>query len=150
MEMHCVHINVKYGMNLEEATKHPDGITVLASFFALGQSNEMLHPIWTHLAPIQGAGTTNRPNITLDLAKLFSPSLPVSYLYYQGSLTTPPCSEHVQWIIDPTIQFLSMAQLNLLRQTRSELNRPIVNNTRPLQARNNRNVYLSFDPQDID
>jgi len=78
-----------------------------------------------------------KPGQTSKLATSFpvADMLPEYDAYYRfnGSLTTPPCSEGVRWFVLEKTQTLSEAQ-------RAELNRVMGNNNRPVQALNARKV----------
>jgi carbonic anhydrase len=72
----------------------------------------------------------------VDLAKLISPNRGSSTRYsYSGSLTTPPCSEPVQFEIYRNPIELSGAQIGALRSVYSD-------NARPVQPRNGRELRL--------
>jgi carbonic anhydrase len=63
--------------------------------------------------------------------------LPVSRASYRytGSLTTPPCSEDVTWIVMSTPVTMSAEQLAQLRRT-------LVGNNRPVQPLNRRALVV--------
>ena len=71
------------------------------------------------------------PPDALDLTAL----LPADQRYYQflGSLTTPPCTEGVLWMVLKTPTTISRDQLKLFAQL-------FPNNARPVQALNGRPV----------
>jgi len=74
------------------------------------------------------------PDTTLpryNVARLLPPRR--SYYTYEGSLTTPPCSEGVRWIVMNTPIQASAAQLDALRQQHDD-------NARPIQPRNDRTI----------
>lgn len=103
-------------------------LAVLALFVEAGNSaNPALHD-W-----IQGTDTT----FPYDASALL-PS-PRSYYTYEGSLTTPPCSEIVRWVaLDTPIQ-ASSAQLDTLRAQYE-------GNARPIQPLNDRTIrYVSAE-----
>ena len=59
-----------------------------------------------------------------------------NYFHYTGSLTTPPCSENINWNIFKTPVEASAQQLSKLKLIMG-------NNSRPVQKLNNRIVYES-------
>uniref|UniRef100_A0A8V5GPQ4 Uncharacterized protein n=1 Tax=Melopsittacus undulatus TaxID=13146 RepID=A0A8V5GPQ4_MELUD len=100
MEMHIVHMNAKY-RTLAEAKGHPNGLAVLGFFFQVGlQLLEGGDPV------LGKVPTSHRTGDSVDLASTFrlGTLLPHAgrlsgYYRYQGSLTTPDCSEVVIWTI---------------------------------------------------
>ena len=59
--------------------------------------------------------------------------------HYSGSLTTPPCSEGVQWYVRRTPTQLSRSQIAAFTAVYNH-------NNRPVQALNDRTVFLDEDP----
>lgn len=83
MEMHLVH-------------KNADGeLTVVAVMFDQGAANAALDKLWGVMPGQVDQNVTIKP--TLDMNKL----LPADKTYWRfsGSLTTPPCSEGVTWLV---------------------------------------------------
>ena len=62
------------------------------------------------------------------------------YSTYEGSLTTPPCAESVEWINFLTPLKISRAQLGQFRLLDDANNEDIVDNFRPPQPLNGRVV----------
>ncbi|KAK4799830.1 hypothetical protein SAY86_025195 [Trapa natans] len=62
-----------------------------------------------------------------------------NYYQYTGSLTTPPCSQGITWIINQKVLTVSSDQVDLLRQAVFDYAKE---NARPLQPINGRQVYL--------
>ena len=60
---------------------------------------------------------------------------PRTYYRYMGSLTTPPCSENVKWIVSAEIRDISPEQM-------AQIVAHLPNNNRPVQPRNGRAVTL--------
>lgn len=115
MEMHLVHQNA-------------DGqLAVVAVMFEEGKQNSALDRLW-QAVPKNQSEDGPLPN-GLDLAQL----LPKEKDFYtlNGSLTTPPCSEGVRWVIMQTPMSLSDEQLKQFNQFYHGNNRPV----QPINAR---------------
>ena len=65
-----------------------------------------------------------------------------SFYYYKGSLTTPPCTETVNWIVMREIQYMSKSQLVNFHNLWASLTPANVTN-RNVQPLNGRPVYIS-------
>lgn len=76
-------------------------------------------------------GDTTVTDELIDLADALSSTS--SYYTYLGSLTTPPCSENVTWIVLKKPEKFSQAQFEAFR-------RILGNDFRPLQDLNGRTV----------
>ncbi|TCL83096.1 MULTISPECIES: carbonic anhydrase family protein [unclassified Rathayibacter] len=72
----------------------------------------------------KASGTDADPEIDVDVAAMLPATL--DHYAYEGSLTTPPCSEGVQWIVLSTPIELSAQQL-------AEVDKAHPGNTRPAQ-----------------
>ncbi len=120
------HINGK-SFPLEAHFVHLDkdgNIAVLALMFEEGKENSALAKIWEKMP--QEAGSKN----PLELKNIASSLLPESKDYYRfnGSLTTPPCTEGVRWLVLKTPVTISKAQVEKFLHT---MHHP---NNRPIQA----------------
>ncbi len=118
MELHLVH---------RDANQR---LAVVGVFFTVGAANPTLETLWQRLPAYEGA---ERP---LNVA--FSPIdlLPADRrtIRYDGSLTTPPCSEGVRWLMMMSPVEVSQAQVDRFRSI-------FANNSRPTQPLNNRHVF---------
>lgn len=105
-------------------------LAVVAVLMDPGATSPLVEKVWTHM-PLDVADRVQLPVGLIQLGEL----LPQDQRYYQffGSLTTPPCTEGVLWMILKQPMTLSRDQLRLFAQL-------FPNNARPIQAANNRIV----------
>ena len=68
----------------------------------------------------------------IDGLKLFN-FYKLNFFRYNGSLTTPGCSESVIWTVFRHSLSISEGQLSFFRSLEDGQGRPLVNNFRPLQ-----------------
>lgn len=117
MEMHLVH-------------KNADGdIAVVAVMFEAGAPNSELTKLWQSM-PANTAEKTTELKQKIDVNKLLPKDL--THYRFSGSLTTPPCSEGVRWLVMKTPVTLSEQQLNQFTTVmHHDNNRPV----QPLHGR---------------
>lgn len=84
------------------------GLAVVGVLFQEGSANEALTPLWRHL-PAQPTPATDVPDVVVDAAALL-PELRTTWRY-SGSLTTPPCTEGVRWLVMTEPVALSAEQI---------------------------------------
>ena len=114
-EMHLVHQN-------------GDGqLAVVGVLLREGDANEALAPVW-ELMPALRAAAAPMP-VSLDLMALLPENR--SAWRYAGSLTTPPCTEGVSWLVMTQPVTLSAAQI-------ATFNALYDGNYRPVQPLNDR------------
>jgi len=105
-------------------------LAVIGTFIEIGEKDVNIQRIWEAI-PAYGESP-----VTLSG---FNPAtlLPRGRVYarYTGSLTTPPCSEVVHWVVMVEPTFASQAQVDLF----SKLHPP---NARPVQPLNGRTITL--------
>lgn len=98
MEMHLVH----------QVHRGPGGgLAVVGALLREGDESETLAPIWAHLPRHAGAAAP-LPD-AIQVAELL-PRKRTAWRY-RGSLTTPPCTEGVAWIVLTEPVMLSAAQI---------------------------------------
>ena len=83
LEMHLVH---------QAADK---SLAVIGVFIAEGSPNVVLGKFWEKMPKAQGEVDTG---VSIDIKELL-PRATDEYFTYAGSLTTPPCSESVRWVV---------------------------------------------------
>lgn len=118
LEIHFVHANTQ------------GELAVVAMMFEQGTENPMLKRMWNRLPKKQGE------KVVLKKPQPVNEMLPKNLDYYRfnGSLTTPPCSEGVRWLILKEIQQASATQISEFSKL---MGHP---NNRPVQSLNGRVV----------
>jgi carbonic anhydrase len=118
METHLVHENAA------------GALAVLALLVAEGPANKTLAALFDHLPAAAGEET----EVVLNPAELFTGA--VTARRYDGSLTTPPCTEGVKWTVYTPPVTLSAAQIHAFVSLYN-------GNKRPIQDRHGRPVYTA-------
>jgi carbonic anhydrase len=119
MELHLVHRNA--------AGK----LAVVGVMLNQGKANPLIEEIWKN---IPATGKTNTVSDRLINAIALLPSRK-AYFSYDGSLTTPPCSEGVKWNVFVEPMTISEEQIEAFEEFYQV-------DARPLQPINNRKVLL--------
>ncbi|XP_052283370.1 uncharacterized protein LOC127880170 isoform X4 [Dreissena polymorpha] len=141
-ELHLVHWNTKYGTFAEAVTKS-DGLAVLGVMIKPGLTHRGFSAVSDNLSSLRTPGSKATFPISLDPASL----LPVNisaYWTYEGSLTTPPLFESVQWIVFKEPVEFSHQQLNALRGLTSSDGHHMQDNYRPPVPTKGRKVRSTF------
>ncbi len=121
----------RYPMVAHLVHKNDEGqLAVVAVLLDEGAASPFIDKVWTYM-PLDANDRVGMPQGLLNLAEL----LPTDQRYYQfmGSLTTPPCSEGVLWMVLKQPVTISKGQYRLFSQL-------YPNNARPVQAVNGRVV----------
>jgi carbonic anhydrase len=104
-------------------------LAVLAVMLREGNENPGIKTLWTHAPAKEG------PEVVPD-GLMFNPAnlLPreMDFFHYDGSLTTPPCTEKVKF-------FILKSQVNIGKEQVTDF--PFKMNARPIQAPNGRPIY---------
>lgn len=111
--------------------KGADGqLAVVAVLLDPGVANPVINTVWTYM-PLDVNDRVRLPAGIIDMNQL----LPKDQRYYQfiGSLTTPPCTEGVLWMVLKQPTPISREQIRLFQKL-------YPNNARPVQAVNDRPV----------
>lgn len=110
MEVHFVHQS-KAG-----------NLAVIGMFVEEGADNTELAKLLNHLPAAKGE-SVHRPDVTLNPAAHLPSELPS--LNYSGSLTTPPCSEGVEWFVHRHPRSAGKAQIAAIAERIGSNNRPV-------------------------
>jgi len=121
IELHLVH---------EDETGH---ILVVAVMIEVGEKPHKTYAtLWRHLPPLIDE-EYRFSSLRVDPADLLPADIQHFY-HYTGSLTTPPCTENVTWLIMSEPVQMSQKQVDIFAEL-------YTGNNRPLQALNGREVY---------
>jgi carbonic anhydrase len=108
-ELHLVHRN-SHGM-----------LAVVGVFIKKGAANSAFDSVIANI-PKHG-GDKKESSATVDPAKLLPKSR--NYYTYNGSLTTPPCTEGVRWLVLQEPVTMSKAQIDALESVMGHNSRPV-------------------------
>jgi carbonic anhydrase len=105
-------------------------LAVVAVLLDPGELNTLINKVWTYM-PLDKDDSVRMPVDLVNLNEL----LPKDQRYYQfmGSLTTPPCTEGVLWMVLKQPTAVAREQIKLFSQL-------FPNNARPVQPANGRAV----------
>ncbi|MDR0721866.1 MAG: carbonic anhydrase family protein [Treponema sp.] len=124
---------VSFAMELHLVHKNDQGnLVVIGLMISQGAANETLQGIFENLPAEITREESPRPEVELDLSELFAAEAGV--YRYEGSLTTPPCTEGVKWNLVIAPIELSPEQIQAFKAL-------YTGNNRPLQNRYERPVY---------
>ncbi len=119
MEAHLVH-------------EDKDGnLAVIAVMFTKGKGNPLIKTVWEHM-PAEAGSRVSKPKKAINVMDM----LPENKAYYRfnGSLTTPPCTEGVRWLVLKDPVRVSNHQVKKFRSVM------LHDTNRPIQRRNARPV----------
>ncbi|GMT08453.1 hypothetical protein PENTCL1PPCAC_30627 [Pristionchus entomophagus] len=143
-ELHLVH--QKDGLSLGEALTRGDGLAVVGVFLNIAENGEPLAALSQKLNEVIYSG--NETEIEKIRPRSLLPSLTDAFYRYEGSLTTPACSEAVQWILlaEPiTVTRNQLEQLRKIRNTEGEEHESNFRPTLPLNGRRIRFRPAQYD-----
>lgn len=118
LEAHLVHLSAD------------EQIAVVGIWFEEGAENELLKKIYNKLP--EEANESVNESMTIDVKNILPATK--TYYHYSGSLTTPPCTEGVNWYVMQTPNTASKEQIAQIAKFMP------TNNYRPVQALNERKV----------
>ena len=109
---------------------YDNSLAVVAVLIEKGMEHPVIQTLWNYM-PLEVGLDVTPPNVVIDLARLLPSSR--EYYTYMGSLTTPPCSENVLWMVLKNPIQVSPQQIGVF-------SRLYPNNARPVQPANDRLV----------
>ncbi len=125
VEIHFVHKNFNTGK-----------LAVIGVFVKEGAANpffEHIHDTWPHDEGTYADTDTFNPNVLMPAG--YNNYLTAHFWYYDGSLTTPPCSETVNWMVWSSVIEASHEQIHEMEEILHENYRPVMPlGSRPLRA----------------
>ncbi|XP_056158004.1 LOW QUALITY PROTEIN: carbonic anhydrase-related protein-like, partial [Lampris incognitus] len=152
LQLHLIHWNSTLFNSVEDALGKKNGVLIIALFVQIGKEHLGLKAITEVLQDLQYKGKTKiipcfNPNTLLPDPLLRD------YWVYEGSLTTPPCSEKVIWILYRYPLTISQIQIEEFRRLRSHIKGAelpegndglLGDNFRPTQPLSDRIVRAAF------
>ena len=115
----------RFDMSAHLVHRADDGqLAIIAVLLERGPENPFIQTLWNYL-PLEKHLSVEPPDVTVDLEALLPASR--NYYTYMGSLSTPPCTEGVLWLVLKQPAPVSPEQIDAF----SRLYR---HNARPIQA----------------
>ena len=108
-------------------------LAVVAILFDTGKANPTVDALWSHL-PKQKEHEADFNDVRINPATLLPANR--AYFTYTGSLTTPPCSEDVRWIVLKSHSTLSKGEIATFAAH-------YPNDARPVQNLNGREILAT-------
>ena len=146
-ELHLVHWNVDLFDSFESAVTQEDGLAVIGVFIEVCEDCPQMIPIFDLLPRIKHKDDKYRMKTPFDPSVLIPCT--EDYWTYSGSLTTPPCSESVTWIVLKETITIPSKHMEMLRSLHGypfwqKPGANIVDNFRPVMPLNGRIIRSSF------
>jgi carbonic anhydrase len=110
LEMHAVHESAE------------GELAVIGVLIDEGEYNPVADPVIARL-PNDESDVRHIEDLDLDPDEFLPP--PMHYFRYRGSLTTPPCSEGVEWIVSAERRQMSAEQIEAFTSRLDDNNRPV-------------------------
>merc|ERR1719482_2018884 len=117
-------------------------LAVIGLLYELGECNEFLDYFWDTFPA--NKGTAKYDGEELDFNEKFAKELAEGYYHWYGSLTTPPCTEGVNWNVLKQTQTVCQRQVDKLKAALGATQNGIDFNNRVVQPLNHRVVSLSL------
>ena len=115
---------------LSKNGKEQSPINITSVLYNYGDENQALKQIWDKMP--QAANTETELSQAISLDDFYPEDK--DYYNFEGSLTTPPCTEGVNWIVFKNQETVSKEQVEKFTQTLG------FENNRPIQDTNGRKI----------
>lgn len=146
-EIHIVHKNMKYAnLSVGDASEYADGLAVLGVMLRATSRPSLqrsgLNRIFDELPniiPYESNATISSGQLTVR--ELLGGVGTAQFFSYNGSLTTPDCSEAVTWTVFKNVASFPQSQISKLWNLQDSRQRQLINNYRVPQDLNDRQVY---------
>jgi len=116
-------------------------LAVLSVMFELSSMcNPLLDEFWDLFPPDGSKTAYARKSVEVDLSKLIEPLLPGGYYHWDGSLTTPPCTEGVDWNLFKAPLPVCQRQVDTLKSALGRTQKGVTVNNRVVQPIDDRVV----------
>ena len=124
----------RHEMSIHLVHRSLDGaVAVVALLLERGAEHPEIQTLWNYL-PLEKNTPVQPPKAVINPARLLPES--AQYYTFMGSLTTPPCSEDVLWLVLKQPQKMSVEQMMIFARLYS-------NNARPVQPGSGRLIKES-------
>ena len=136
MEAHFVH-----QLNDSRLVGTNQQLAVVAVLYELAsQCNSELDAFWERMPMAAGDAPYDTP---IDLASWLEPLLPGGHFRWQGSLTTPPCTEGVTWLLLRSTAHVCARQVERLQTSLRDMQAGVGVNNRVEQPLHGRVVHVT-------
>merc|ERR1719473_2595597 len=116
-------------------------LAVIGLLYELGECNTFLDYFWDTFP--EKKGTAAYEGMALDFNEKLAAELGSGYYHWYGSLTTPPCTEGVNWNLVKKTQTVCQRQIDVMKAALAETQYGTDFNNRVVQPLNNRVVTVS-------
>lgn len=144
LELHMVHHDSRFA-SLNDALASKNGVAVLGILFHVSmKANENLENILNavhQVADLSGKSATIQKSLRADA---LLPSNSSTFFRYEGSLTTPGCTESVIWTVFTQTISISFEQAEMFKLVKDSHGEELTHNFRSLKPLNSRSlVYVA-------